>query len=441
MIQEKVVKLRLEHETSQKIFKVVCLAVVCFVCCGCVALYQSPRIVNTYSLMISKCSAASTTLCYNQETSEIYLLDIEVQKSNQFVYLQIEFESNDRIQSSLVLKFTVTGRLGQSTHQLVETNQNVSISCENSNCDTVTLFYIPYISYTTYLVDLQIVGVIPTDSIEFSLKCMNQNFIYFLLSVKYIFLMASIISYAYFVLAIKAIPYRYWSYQTKLVGIISISLIIFNEPLLYFNISFPGPEWSSVSVFCNVQFMAFLIIYWLGSLQQFTRFKYKKLAITIESVFIVILFTLVFLAYLYANVNLKYDPVYDWRSEFNETNKNIFIGVLVFTGLFILWIGVLTVWSFANFLTSDFREKIFKGSNTCMMVFTFVGIYFGSFQPIPSTATLFLISVGLFNIYFIMLQWLYTPSLPSYLEYKQVIESSTGRSIPSSRENDDKITT
>ncbi|OMJ75028.1 hypothetical protein SteCoe_25909 [Stentor coeruleus] len=419
---DKAIKLRIESSKKPVICSIIALGFLAFIICIIVAATVTPEVVDSESLTIENCNKGGTLLCFDsKDLIHTYHMNLILEKYNQFLYLEIDFNSNNTIDSELGFNFTLLAEDGKSNHLIKKKNRTIDIDCEKGYCKSRSLLYIPYIYYTDYSLTLAINGSLETDSMIFRLKFITKEFTKYFLGVKYFFFSISVISNLLFILSIRRIPFRFWSFQTRLVGVMGISLMIFNEPLLAATLNLLSPGWSGLSVFCNIQFVVFLLLFWLASLQHFQDFKCKIIALILEAIFLVIIFSLLFVVYLYATINYRYNPTFDWKKQYGKPERAIYGAFIFFIVAFALWIAFLTIWSLLNFNSYMLRDKIFRISNIIMMIVTFIGIGVGSFQPLPRTTTLLLLSVAVFNIYFIIVQWLYTPSYFSYLQYIQEI--------------------
>lgn len=417
---DRAVKLKIESSKKSVICSIIALGFLAFIICIIVAATVIPDVIDSESLTILNCDKGGTLLCYDSKAlMHTYHMNLLLEKYNQFLYLEMDFASNKTIESEIGFNFTLLGKNGKSEHLIKKKNKDIDIDCENGNCKSRSLLYLPYIYYTDYSLTLAVNGSIETDSMTFRLKFITHEFTKYFLGVKYFFFSISFLSNLLFFLSIRRVPFRFWSFQTRLVGVIGISLMIFNEPLLAATLNLLSPGWSGLSVFCNIQFVVFLLLFWLASLQHFQDFKCKNIALIIEAIFLIIIFSLLFAVYLYATINFRYNPTFDWKKQYGKPERATYGAFIFFIVAFALWITFLTIWSLLNFNSYMVRDKIFRISNIIMMIITFIAIGVGSFQPLPRTPTLLLLSVAVFNIYFIIVQWLYTPSYYSYLQYLQ----------------------
>jgi len=160
-------------------------------------------------------------------------------------------------------------------------------------------------------------------------------------------------------------------------------------------------------------------MFWFYQLHHYRDSKFNIVLILVESAIVAILFVLSFSVYLYLHEEHRNNPTYDWQNDLNKTYKEVFIGIIVICAVLILWIFILGLLSLAHIRRLTIREKVIKVLSLLMIVFTFVGVFIGGFQPLPRTGSIFLIFLSGFNFYVIALIYLYSPTQQSILEYQQ----------------------
>lgn len=412
------IKVRLEHSRKSSLLIAIIISLSLFITSIIVAYTAGPEITIIKSKTFVKCGTLNDIECvlsfHNQEFS-VTILDINYY--NQLLYLKLIPMNSVDIISNITLNFTLVGQDTNKTHKIKSTNKTYSMKCLDGECNTYVLFYVPYIEYSSYKLSLFLINAPDIEKIKLELTYINKSFTEFVIGVKYFFFSLCVVSLFIFFYTTRKIPFRLVNFEPASILIMNISLLIFNEPLVGAYKEFYGVSSSALSVFCNVQFIACLIMFWLLSLQHFKRFRCKILVIIIEFMLISLLFALLFVAYMYANVNLKFDPTYDWKNDFNNKTYAVFSVIIAVLVCFALWILLLSIWSLCG-MEQDRRKKVFRGMNFIMMIITFVFIGVGYFQPIPSSGPILLITTSLFNFYFLTILWMFTPVYESYRELK-----------------------
>jgi hypothetical protein len=400
------IKVRLEHSRKSSLLIVVILSLSLFITSIIVAYTAGPEIAIVKSKTFAKCGTLNDMECvmsFNNQEFSVTILDINYY--NQLLYLKLIPMNSVDIISNITLNFTLVGQDTKKFHKIKSKNKTYSLKCLDGDCDTYVLFYVPYIEYSSYELNLILVNTPDIEKVKLELTYINKSFTKFVIGVKYFFFSLCVVSLIIFFYTTWKIPFRLFDFESLSILIMNISLLIFNEPLIGAYKEFYGLSSSALSVFCNVQFIACLIMFWLLSLQHFKRFRCKILAIIIEFALISLLFALLFVAYMYANVNLKFNPTYDWKNDFNNKTYAVYSVIIAILVCFALWILLLSVWSLCG-MEQDRRKKAFRGMNFVMMVITFVFIGVGYFQP------------TLFNLYFLTILWMFTPIYESYKELK-----------------------
>jgi Wnt-binding factor required for Wnt secretion len=410
-------KLHLESSSKSKISVISGINLIFFFICLIVALTIAPTIVDHSSVTFESCRIRSNVPCFADRQFDGFNVTFNVKKFNQLIYFDLGLGSTETIAINLNFNYTLYGVSDGQSEKINTANITTSVNCKSNNCNNIMIFYLPYVFYDHYYIIIIFNDDIPADSMTYTMYYINKEFTKFELGVKYFFLTLSIISYAYFLFNVLRIPFRFWSFETKLVGCMGISLIIFNEPLLVVTLNQLNEGWSGLSVFSNVQFVGCLILFWMYSLQHYSNFKCKTTIFFIEVILVSTLFGLLIAVYLYATVNFRYNPNYYWENDFSSSAKSAFIvGIVLLVG-FAAWILILSVLSVVHYTGSSFRAKIFRFTNFIVMSISFVAIGIGAFQPVPRAASMILIFGAFFNFYFMLLQWIFTPAYSSYCNY------------------------
>ena len=422
MEEESSIKVQFEISRRSTIICVALLAIMSCIICIIIAALVSPPINKEAIYILPKCESEISNACFTNNSPNTFNLTLS--RYNQFLYLDSYFSTAQSCEFELEYNFTLISLSEDSSEYLLTKNQTSDIVCTAFNCNPFEIFYIPYATNSNYSLFIQFATTLPVDTITFTFHYMNEQFIVFILGVKYFFLTISAISLVVFFCRSMRVPYRLWTSDTILVGMMGISLVIFDEPLLAATLNQLTPAWTAVSVFCNAQFIACLLIYWVTGLQKLINLRYNKLIIIIEAVIIIGIFSLICIMYMYARGNLKDNPSYDWKKEFGKSEFVIYVVVISLLVEVAVWLIAIILISLlcSKDSKNSIKDKVFKLFNITMIVLTFVGIGIGAFQPFPKTGTALLSFISVFNIYFIFLQWLYMPSYHSYLKFSSKTE-------------------
>lgn len=432
------VKTRAEISKRSVILVMYLTGLLTLIVCITVASTVSPPLTDENKFFFKNCLATSSIICLAK--SAPITLSISMTPYNQVLYLDTYFTSNKLIETDVTYNFTLTSTSEAETKNVLKETQTKSLSCENSQCKLIELFYLPYVKNSVYKFSIQFNNVNDIDSLQLRFTYIHEKFTAFLLGVKYFFLAISIVSQSVFIYYSVKVPLRLWTPQTRIVGIMGISLIVFNEPLLAATIKELTPEWSAISVFCNIQFIACILMYWIITLQQNINLPFKKIFLGVEISILLLIFSLMFVVYMYVTILFKYDPGYDWKNDFGKTEQSVFITAIVFLVVIAVWLVVLVIWNNIWPKKQNISNTILS---TVMIGLCFIALGLGAFQPFPKASGLLLGFVALFNIYFILLQWLFTPSYSSYLEFlssKSQIPEPTNEALGKDEVKDPSVT-
>jgi uncharacterized membrane protein YozB (DUF420 family) len=229
-----------------------------------------------------------------------------------------------------------------------------------------------------------------------------------------------------------------------------VSLVLFNEPLLALSLQRLTTGWSGVSVFCNSQFAAFLLMFWFLILHDDFSWKKWLFSVIFEGTFVFIFFILTCFTYMFTTVELKFDPTFSWNDQFPDWIKRVFIAALVILVILAIWMVVLVVYSILKFRARLLRDKVLSCTVYGMIIASFLLIGLGAFQPLPRSGAVLLVSLSLFNLYFITLAWMFSPNRMDYLSFElDIIASPHGEAkedqnrtilaIPVNLQGDNKV--
>ena len=205
------VKIRLEHSSRSQTTLMIISSVVLFIISLILALTVTPGMIKSKTIVYAGCGGYQVTECIS--TDGIQLLDLKVidlNNFNQFLYLEMQPNTNKSLHTEINFNYTLLGLENDDEIKWkTSNNENITIHCTDDGCDSSTIFYVPFIFYSSYSLSLQINDNVPVDSIDFKLKYMNRQYTIFELGVKSFFLLISIISYTAFLCSIRRVPLRF----------------------------------------------------------------------------------------------------------------------------------------------------------------------------------------------------------------------------------------
>lgn len=397
---------------------VVVSGVALFVLCVILAFIVAPEMISSDDEVFERCSDVQTFNCIsNQSEQEFLVIVSDVKKENNY------------------LRFKIVPYIDADSDNI---GVNLTLVIRNSDEDEVKSFngvkkfedgkdvishFISYARDNEYTLRLKIFDEISNvQKLKFEVTFINSDFFKFVLGIKYFFFAYMLSVIAYFFYKTHRIKFRYMHFQTISSLVMCFSVLIFNEPLIgaYTTNALFGISATAISIFCNVQFICVLIIFWLLMLQELNNPYCKNIIKLFEFIFICSLFSFLFVIYIYVESNLKYNPKYDWETDLEKTWRIIYIVLITVITLFAVWMIVLILmsirlWGNENFTT---KKKIYWGFNYAIIVISFLFIGLGYIQVMQYSEILFSV-IALYNIYFSILLFV---SIPDYTSYKKWVD-------------------
>ncbi|CAG9328073.1 unnamed protein product [Blepharisma stoltei] len=423
MEAEDFIKLRLEYLSKYKLILQISFFLFAFL--GCIiASTMTPEMIHYSSVIIEECELGNESSDCFTETGAVQTwsgIITGATKFNQVLFLTATPETKKNVEFELDLRVILKGRTesDNTDYPVIDKRTAKKIDCSKGDCSSLLIFYEPYLDYTVYDLSVEVYSTINADDIKFDLGYISAKFTKFQLITKYLFLFFALSSLIYFIKQTIQVPSYLWSFDTKMVGVLGISLIIFDEPFLAFSIFFPSHYWSWTSAFCTTQFVGFFLYFWMVEFQSYKQFKHRWLYFIAEGIVVGAFFILLFVVYCYVHLQLKYDPAYDWENDLKTSYRNVFIAVIVLLGFIGLWIMYLCIRAIPVMRKFTTRKKFIIRMNLCMMVLAFIGIGMGAFQSIPRNGELMLVYVAALNLYIILLEWLFAPENRSLADYNK----------------------
>ena len=104
---------------------------------------------------------------------------------------------------------------------------------------------------------------INTSKINTSILVVNPEFTKYTFLIRYVFFLLSVIGSVMYLWRLKKVPIEERIVEQKMVAMLSILLILFNDPFYPITILSPNPVSSYFSVFFVVNFIIFLLFFWI----------------------------------------------------------------------------------------------------------------------------------------------------------------------------------
>ena len=415
----RIIKINLEYYKKSQVLSVFAISLVLFIICVIVAATISPDILDGDSLDYYPCSVSNLGFCFRSFSydNNAYF-SVKLSPHNQIFFLQLNFDSRAEINEELKYDLFILTSYNQfDNYKYKEENKTLTIKCSDGECDSELLFYIPYIEHDLYIVDLRLYGSIKVESMKFKIRYITQEFTDFFIGTKYFFFAISLLALVHFVFHLCTIKLKYWALESKLSGFMIFNLIIFNEPLLYYAMSEVTAGWTALSIYCNAQFSASMILFWYQMLHPDMSLTRKFITTIVEGSLVCAFITLVSVMYSLTIKEQKVNPTFSWESDLPGIAKGTYIAgltILIILGLIMFAHIVLTLRNIKNY---PLRKRLLLIFIYLMIFITFLFIGIGAFQPLPRSGTLLLTCVSYFNILLILLSWLYTPSRKAYKDF------------------------
>lgn len=195
----------------------------------------------------------------------------------------------------------------------------------------------------------------------------------------------------------------------RVLGLLCVSLIFFNDPLYLFNIYIPNFALSAFSGIFICVFFSFLLFYWLYTFQRVPEVDdYKTEAFSlIKAIFFGAFAVFMYIFYTFTLMEIK-DKSYYWLP------SKAIIGFYVVCAVFLATYSGWMIYSVAVACTKLpeglMRKRVLLIMNIVGVLFT-LGVIAGSlFQSYNMEGGAYLFFIGYFNIYIWLLMILHLPT-------------------------------
>lgn len=424
------VKLRLDSLPRYRLTIIYASILTAFVACF-IGAFFSPEMLNEELGYLGSCYDDDTTMIKNCQSDERMLKHPawfavlpHLDKYQQFFMLDVEALQAKRdkreTSASLTLNFLVSVRArdnGSDEYDYLTENRERSVEVEctgEHTCGSKQLFYEPYLSYDNYELKVAILNWGDVNSwlanLKFTVKYVNPAFTRYALACKYLFFILSILSNIIYFLQLRNIPMNLWSFETRYLCLIGLSLILMNDPTYAGGILSPNEGWSIYSVLCVTQFIGLILSFWMFTVQRLKSSVFVLGYYIGMSALLLVLVGLLSSLYIYLNIRMKYDPSFSWKSDLPPAFTGVVGAVIAMLVLIICWMIALTLRAMPTVARLNKRQVFLLSINTGMLVITILAIAAGFFQPLPRLGAMFLITISIYNLYIYLLQILFVPT-------------------------------
>ena len=423
MENEESVKIRLESLPRRQLFIHSGVFAVAFFVMFSVAML-APDLFYEQITEVEVCDSYNyEETCFVQVKDNLYWSASikKVSKYNQVLFMMGEPKTTRDIEFELELLVKLEGFESQDQQGklITEDRETHQIKCEEGNCNKVLIFYEPFIEYENYLVKVEVISGLETESVVMELGYVNSDFTTYQMGAWYSFFGLSVLSMTFYIWQLKRAPIDTWSFESICIAALGGSLILFNHPLFAVSIVYPSSVLSAITAFCITQFLGAVLYFWIIVFQNMRNFPLKRLVYAVEAVVVLVFFFLIFSLYCYLHIELRNNPTYNPQEDLSSQLTSVYIALMVFLGAIGLWLLFLCWWSFPAMKTLTMRKHCVVVVNIIMIVMTFIGIAVGTFQPMPRDGALMLVYLSMCNLYVIMLQWFYAPTYSTVEEFNR----------------------
>ena len=208
MREENPVTIRLDNTSKTRCAIVFIISILLLLIAFFLAIFVTPSIMKSKEISYGMCAEIGEIQCIANQGEEIFYLNIiNVDNFNQLLLFEAYYISNQTVNSEININFTLSG--GKDSTLIANKNKNLAIECDNNDCKSSTIFYVPYIYYSAYALSIQVNNKIPVETIIFKLSYINKEYTKFELGVKSSFLVLSLISIAVLLCSLRKVPFRF----------------------------------------------------------------------------------------------------------------------------------------------------------------------------------------------------------------------------------------
>ena len=399
MSSEQVPVLRVTSWSQGKLGLCYCVVVTSFCVCFMGAFF-SPGVMKSEEIQTCGGEVAGFVCKENRQ----WVGDMRgTERWRGFIYLEADTGNLTERYRGEVLVSVISWKDNSESYTYLLLNKPITVSSDHST----QLFYEAHISSPNYLLKVAVLPPPPSD-FHLSVSTLNPGFVYFMLSVRYIFLVLCTVSSLWYWKQVRRFGMVNGRFEMKYVGVLGLSCWLYDDPLAICEFLVPHWVWSIYKAAVTAQFITMLVGFWplcALRLRESTLQKYYLVGILM---LLGLLF--VFLAVLYASLDLvlRFDPAYAWSSLPAEILLAAVLSLAVIL-LLVLVAGLLTARATPVLLQLGQRVVLQAAIHQLVMMFIVLGTCIGAFQLLPRVSRFFLMSISGSNLYVCLLQTLYSP--------------------------------
>ena len=303
----------------------------------------------------------------------------------------------------------------------------VTCKAGKSLCSTVFLAYEPYVEYNKYNVMISLTNWSRIEKwisdVEIKVRSVDPEFSRYQLWVKTTFFIAALLSGLIYTYQLCRAKVQRFSSETRGLILLSVSLVVFNDPFFSYSLYHPHYWVTTASVLCVVQFICVMGFFWALVLMEVNPQSWHSCAKWLLAVGLVLMACGLATVYVYSAVLMQNDPSYR-LSEFPPEIWAFTVISLCLMGAYLVFLGFQTAKALPLLSNRTVRQKFLCYVNFCIAMFAGVCVASGLFQRLPSLGSFVLIVVSTFNLYVILLQALLVPTsirlfMPSGIELSE----------------------
>ncbi|KAJ0406754.1 hypothetical protein ATCC90586_009403 [Pythium insidiosum] len=251
----------------------------------------------------------------------------------------------------------------------------------------------------------------------------SAAFTNWMIGVKMFFLVLAIAMVVWYNSKLNMLSLREQNLEQGWVVALGASLVLFNDPFYIAEAATGGDAFRLLSLLFQVTFFQMLLLFWLVALDNM-RLQGRESGVSNACFFVPkVLFITVFWFFMvlyygyikfYGNNDLTWDPL---ATNARFSHLRAFVGIC--SVVYLAWFVVLCVLSHKEFKSKRPRYRYLLALSFVLVIVCFAGLGAGSFSPTPRSAGAWTSFMALFNVYVLMLSYLYAPSATTLRNARQ----------------------
>jgi len=329
-----------------------------------------------------------------------------------------------------LIKVETTDEKGTQKLLFKPYSKKIPVSCQMNQqwCNSILLFYEPFIHYKTY--DVEVVFIRPNTVngiiygndlvIDISITFQDAKYTRFELIWGYVFLAITIFMMfcpvVGFFWGLRKMPQGKLTKQQQWVTALLCTLFLYDDPLFAAEVGLNHAGLSALYAIFMATFTSTILLYWLCIVEdirtaaeipprmtkgQISRYFWPKFTLCLA-----IWLTLVG-AYFCAKKTQMVDPAFDAHN--SGQNEEFYIATAVFMAIYVIWIMYLIIMCFRHVKQMILGYKFLFGLTLCVIIITIVDVLLVAFYPLRGSPVGLLSIFGIYNIYVWFLAIAYTP--------------------------------